>query len=97
MKNQNKKIIALASVASLLMTAGIAFAQPQQQHQQQPPVVKDEPAKQAHQDHKNMNEPKLNRESPKHKRYVYVKRNGKTVKIDCWKKQNTKLKACKVK
>ena len=100
MKNSIKKLIAVSSVVPFVMAASLAFAQPvnngpsnghenHNQPQQQQQVKKHEPQK--HQPNK------VAKKSNTAKRYVYIKKNGKTVKVDCWKNANKNLRVCKVK
>ena len=89
MSKINNKIIAASVISSILFASGMAFAAPQPT-----PVVVP------------MNGPvyggpistqpqPIYKKPVKHQLYVYVrKKNGKVVKVDCWKKQNKHQRVC---
>ena len=85
----NNKIIAASVISSILFASGMAFAAPPMPA----PMPMNGPA---YNNGPNSVQPKQYYKKPvKHQRYVYVrKKNGKVVKVDCWKKQNKHQRVC---
>ena len=89
----NNKIIAASVISSILFASGMAFAAPQPA-----PVAVPMNGPMNGQMYAGPNGAQphhIYKKPVKHQRYVYVrKKNGKVVKVDCWKKQNKHQRVC---
>ena len=85
----NNKIIAASVISSILFASGMAFAAPQ------PAPVAVPMNGQMYAGPNDAQPHHIYKKPVKHQRYVYVrKKNGKVVKVDCWKKQNKHQRVC---